>query len=280
MIMKLFLVVSLWLSFTFGLTAQIAPQASPLGKIEQRVGLTDVSISYSRPSKKEREIFGALVPFGEIWRTGANENTKFTNSDVLVFGKDTLKPGTYALYTKPGKDTWEIIFYSDATNWGTPDEWSDSKVVLRVVAKSLHLKEVTETFTIAIESLQTTGATLSLSWDKTKVDIPFVVNTDAKVMANINKLMAGPSANDYNGAALYYLNAKKDLKQALDWATKACELRPEAFWMWRTKALIQAELGDKTGAIASAKKGLELAEKAKNTDYIELFQTAIETWSK
>lgn len=277
---KLILLASGLIGFNLYSTAQITPQASPLSKIEQRVGLTDISIVYSRPSKKDREIFGGLIPYGEVWRTGANENTKFTNSDLLIFGKDTLKPGTYALYTKPGKDAWEIIFYSDVTNWGTPDEWNDSKVALRVVAKSVGVKEVTETFTITVDALQMTGATLTLAWDKTKVSVPFTVTTDAKVMANIKKIMAGPSANDYNGAALYYLNSNKDLKQALDWSTKACELRPEAYWMFRTKSLIQAELGDKVGAIESAKKGMELAEKDKNTDYVNMFKASIETWSK
>lgn len=259
---------------------QLTPQASPAGKLEQRVGLSDIAIQYSRPSKKGREIFGNLVPYNEIWRTGANENTRFTNSDALIFGKDTLKPGTYALYTKPGKETWEIIFYSDATNWGTPDEWNDSKVALKVSAKASALKDVVETFTISIDGLETTGATLSFSWDKTHVTVPFQVPTDAKVMTNIKRTMAGPSANDFNSAALYYLNSKKDLKQALEWSKKACELKPDAYWMFRTLSLIQAESGDKIAALETAKKGLRLAEAGKNQDYVKMFNDSIKEWSK
>lgn len=271
-------------SIAFGMwsqaDAQIAPQASPLSKLEQRVGLTDLQITYSRPGKKGREIFGDVVPYDQIWRTGANENTKFMCSDAVIFGKDTLKAGTYALFTKPGKDSWEIYFYTETNNWGTPEEWSDAKVALKTKASVSSNKEVTENFTISVDAMDNNGAVLVLSWDKTSVRVPFQVPTDAKVMANIKKTLAGPSANDYNSAALYYFNAKRDLNQALEWSTKACEMRPDAYWMFRTKSLIQAELGDKAGAIKTARAGLALAEKGKNADYVKQFNESISTWSK
>lgn len=268
------------IGLALGASAQLTPMASPLAKIEQKVGLTDITINYSRPGKKDREVFGNVVPFGEVWRTGANENTKFTTTDALAFGKDTLKAGLYAIYTIPSKDSWDVIFYNDATNWGTPDEWSDAKVAVRVKVKPMTQKESTETFTIGIENLSNEGATLCLSWDKTMVCVPFTVPTDSKVMANIQKVMSGPSANDYNGAANYFLTAKKDLNKALEWSTIACEMRSDAYWMLRTKSLIQAELKDKTGAIESAKKGMELAEKAGNKDYVTMFSNSIKEWSK
>lgn len=260
--------------------AQIAPQASPASKMEQRVGLTDLTITYSRPGKKGREIFGDVVPYDQIWRTGANENTKFTCSDAVIFGKDTLKAGTYALFTKPGKESWEIYFYTETNNWGTPEEWSDAKVALKTSVAVSHVKEVTENFTISVDAMDNNGAVLVFTWDKTTVRVPFQVPTDAKVMANIKKTLAGPSANDYNSAALYYYNAKRDLNQALEWSTKACEMRPDAYWMFRTKSLIQAELGDKVGAIQTAQAGLALAEKGKNADYVKQFNESISTWSK
>ncbi len=260
--------------------AQIAPQASPASKMEQRVGLTDLTITYSRPGKKGREIFGDVVPYDQIWRTGANENTKFTCSDAVIFGKDTLKAGTYALFTKPGKESWEIYFYTETNNWGTPEEWSDAKVALKTSVAVSHVKEVTENFTISVDAMDNNGAVLVFTWDKTTVRVPFQVPTDAKVMANIKKTLAGPSANDYNSAALYYYNAKRDLNQALEWSTKACEMRPDAYWMFRTKSLIQAELGDKAGAIKTAQAGLALAEKGKNADYVKQFNESISTWSK
>lgn len=276
-----FTTVILALGFGTLSNAQLAPQPSPSSKLEQTVGLTDLTIQYSRPSKKGRVIFGDVVPFGEVWRTGANENTKFTNSDPVIFGKDTLKPGTYALYTKPTKESWDLIFYTDATNWGTPDAWDDKKVALKVSAKPTMSKEVVETFTISIDGLESVnGGILTLKWDQTAVAFPFAVPTDAKVMANINKTMAGPSANDYFGAANYYLENKKDLKQALEWATKAVDKNPEAFWILRTKSLIQAELGDKKGAIESAKKGLALSEKTKYDNYTNMFKESLKEWSK
>ena len=126
----------LFSNLLFGLlcNAQItAPKASPLAKTEQKVGLTDITIQYSRPGKKDRVVFGDVVPFGEIWRLGANENTKITASDELIFGKDTLKAGTYAIYAKPSTDKWEIFFYTETTNWGTPENWDEKKVALKTI---------------------------------------------------------------------------------------------------------------------------------------------------
>lgn len=278
---QLFTTVILAIGFSTLSNAQLTPQPSPLGKLEQKVGLTDLTIEYSRPSKKNRVVFGDVVPFGEVWRTGANENTKFTNSDVLIFGKDSLKPGTYALYTKPTKESWDLIFYTDTENWGTPEKWDDKKVALKVSSKATALKDVVETFTISIDGLESVnGATLTLKWDQTAVAFPFAVPTDAKVMANINKTLAGPSANDYFGAASYYYESKKDLKKALEWVTKAADMSPDAFWILRTKSLIQAELGDKKGAIESAKKGLALSEKTKYDNYTKMFNESLKEWSK
>jgi hypothetical protein len=278
--MKKLTIVAAAVAINVAALAQMAPQASPLGKIEQKVGLTDVSVQYSRPAKSGRNIFGDLVPYNEYWRTGANENTKVTFSDAVVLGKDTLKAGTYALFTKPGKESWEVVFYNDATNWGLPAELSDKKVAARVMAKPTSTSDVTESFTMSIDRVTTNGADLTLAWDKTKVAVPFMVPTDSRVMANINKVMAGPSAQDYNSAAQYYLTNKKDLKQALEWSNKATEMNKEAFWMLRTKSLIQAEMGDKKGAITSAEQGMAIAEKAGNKDYQKMFRESISEWKK
>lgn len=278
MITKILVAVSIACAFTA--VGQIAPQASPLSKVEQRIGLSDITLHYSRPSKNNRVIFGDFIPFDEIWRTGANENSKITTSDMLIFGKDTLKAGTYAIFTKPGKNSWDIYFYKDATNWGTPETWKEDLVALHVTSKINSLKDVVETLTLSFDQLTTTGAILSISWDKTRIEVPFSVPTDVKVQANIKKIMAGPSANDLNGAAWYYYQNKLDLTQALDWSNKACSMRPEAYWMLKTKAFIQAELGDKKAAIETATLGLISATKAKNADYTNVFEQAIKDWSK
>lgn len=274
------LIVTLSLAFAGTAIAQLAPQASPAAKVEQRVGLTDLTVKYSRPSKKDRTIFGDLVPFGEIWRTGANENTVFTCNDVLIFGKDSLKPGSYALYTKPNKEAWDLFFYKTTDNWGTPEAWDDANVVLKTTAKVNSTSCVTESFTIGIADLKNEGASIQMSWDKTSVSFPFVVLTDKKVMANIEKTMAGPSANDYYASANYYFSNGKDLAKASEWCKKAMDANPEAFWVCLLMAKIQAKQGLKKEAVATAEKGKAIAEKTKYDDYVKEFEGIIKENSK
>lgn len=269
------------ISLSFTVRAQIPrPMASPQAKVEQKVGLTDLKVEYYRPSKNNRTIFGEVVPFEEFWRTGANENAKFTSSDAVVFGKDTLKAGTYAIFTKPSKDSWEIIFYADYSNWGTPDEWDEKKVVMRTKASVLALNDVVESFTIAFDKLTTKSAELTFSWDKTRAILPFSVPTAVKMQTNIDKVMNGPSASDFHAAAEFYFKERKDLRKALEWETKAAEMRPDAYWYLNMKAQIQAELGDYKGAVDSAKKVVELAEKAGDKNSVDASKKSIEAWSK
>lgn len=278
---KIVLVVSLALSSAMSFSQIQRPMASPEAEIEQTVGLTEIEIEYFRPSKNNREIFGNVVPYNELWRTGANENTKFTTGDDIVFGKDTLKAGTYALFTKPSADSWDVIFYTEFGNWGTPDDFNENKVALRAKAKVVQLNDVVETFTISIDNTTTKSADLNFSWDKTRATLNFTVPTDKKMSANIDKVMAGPSANDYFASAEFYYKEKKDMKKALEWINKAVEIRGEsAFWMTRLKSLIQAELGDYKGAIETAKKSLSEAEKAEYKAYIDMNKASIEEWSK
>jgi len=268
--------IALILCLSLNVGAQLqTPKASPVAKLEQRVGLTDIKIEYSRPSKNSRTVFGEVVPFNEIWRTGANENTKITTSDVVIFGKDTLKSGTYAIFTKPAVDSWELIFYSDVSNWGTPVTWEENKVALRVKAAVTTLPSVVETFTISLDNLENESANLTFTWDKTSVTFPFTLLTAQRSIANIQKAMAGPSSADYYAAGNYYYTNKIDNKQALEWVSKAIQSNPSAYYMYRTKAMIQKELGDKKGAIETAKAGLVVAEKSNNKNYITLLNTFI-----
>ena len=275
--------VGITLFASTGLMAQIsAPQPSPSAKFEQTVGLTDVSVEYSRPSKRDRVVFGELVPMDEVWRTGANKNSIITTNSALIFGKDTLKTGTYALFTKPGAQEWSIYFYTSTDNWGTPEEWKSENVALEVKAKVTTLNDVVETFTIGIESVSMNDAVLALSWDKTKVAVKFSVPTKAKMNESITKVMAGPSANDYYKAADYKYSEKEDLKQALVWINKSVEMSGGAdapFYVLRKKALLQAELGDKKGAIETAKLSLAGAKKAGYDSYIKANEESIKEWS-
>lgn len=279
--MKRIILTAILLIGTMTVNAQLQrPMASPQGKVEQKVGLTDIKVEYYRPSKNNRVVFGDVVPFGELWRTGANENTKFTISDPIAFGKDTLKSGTYAIFTKPSGENWEVIFYTDVTNWGTPEEWDEKKVALRLTAKPIALNDVVETLTISIDKLTTKSADLNISWDKTRVSLSFTVPTAIKMNASIDKLMSGPSANDYFSAAEFYYKEKKDLKKALEWVSITATQRPEAYWVLRLKSQIQAELGDYKGAIATAKLSMEAAEKDGNKTYVDMNKTSIDEWSK
>jgi hypothetical protein len=262
------------------LHAQIQrPLASPQAKVEQKIGLTDLKIEYYRPSKNNRVIFGEVVPFNETWRTGANENTKLTISDPLVFGKDTLKSGTYAVYTIPSSDRWEVIFYTDYSNWGTPEKWDEKKVALRLSAPVVSLNDVVESFTISLDKLTTKSADLNFTWDKTRATLHFSVPTATKMQVNVDKMMAGPSANDYYAAAEFYYNEKKEFGKALEWSTKAITLRPEAYWMMRLKAEIQAAMGDYNGAIETGVQSLDAADKANNTSFIDIMSKLMVEWN-
>ncbi len=278
--MKKLVSIAIILCLTFSVSAQIeTPAPSPFGKIEQKVGLTDVSVEYSRPGMRGRTIFGDLVPYGEIWRTGANANTKITFSDDVKINGKELKKGTYAIYTIPNKESWEVIFYSKSDNWGVPQEWDESKVAVKATAKTMEMPMKMETFTIVIDDLKNDSATLNFIWENTIAMLSLEVPTDQKASASIEKIMNGPSANDYFAAASYYHESGKDLNKALEWVTRATEMAgDQAFWILRRKSLIEAEMGKKEQAIATAKKSLASAEKANNADYVKMNKESIQEW--
>jgi hypothetical protein len=259
------------------------PKASPIAKVEQRTGLTDISISYSRPAVNERVIFGELIPFGQRWRLGANENTKIKTSDVLIFSSGILKAGTYAIFATPKADSWEIDFYTDTTNWGLPEKWETEKVALTVSAKVAKMPVVTENLTISIDGMEFNSAVLNITWDKTQISLPFTLNTKEKVLASIDKVLSSStvSANDYNQAASYYFTEKIDMKKALEWSTKAVEMKGvSAYWMTRLKSQLQAANGDIKGALETAKISMEAAEKDGDQNYVKMNQKSMEEWSK
>ena len=278
--MKRIILFLSFLTLSYGGYAQVQPpQPSPSAKLEQNLGLTEVSVTYSRPSMRGRTIFGDLVPYDKVWRTGANANTLITFSDDVKVGGKALKKGTYAIYTKPGKQNWEVIFYTDTNNWGVPQKWEDSKVAASVSAKVMPIPFDVESFTIDFNSITNNGAHLEFIWEKTYVAVPLEVPTAQKALASIEKTMAGPAANDYFSAAVFYLQEKKDLKQAKEWIDKALSMQEEQpFWMLRQKSLIHAAMGDKKGAIATAKASLAAAEKAGNADYVKLNKDSLKEW--
>jgi len=280
--MKIKLLALIIVSTTFTIQAQIkTPQLSPTTKIEQKVGLTDITLEYSRPSKRGRIIVGDLVPYGKKWRTGANANTKITFSTNVVIDGKTLKKGTYAIYTIPNKNSWEVFFYNDATNWGLPKKWDESKVALKTKVNVRDVPNFIETFTISFDNLaDLESCNLTITWENVAVPLKISVPTEKIAMKSIEKVMAGPSAGDYFSAASYYYDTGKNKKQALKWVDEAIKMNPEAFWMYRKKSMIQADLGNKKGAITTAKISMDLAQKAGNDDYVKMNRESIAMWSK
>jgi len=257
------------------------PQSSPKAFLSQVVGLTDVEIEYSRPSTKGRVIFGDLVPFGKLWRTGANANATVSFSEEVVIDGKTLKKGKYALYITPRVDSWEIVFYSKTDNWGIPEVWNEADVALKTNVKPEIVDRNTETFTINISNLDNNFAYLEFSWEKTVAALKFEVPTKKSATANIEKVLSGPTATDYFSSAQYYFQSNGDLTKALAYVNKALELNKEKpFWYSRLKSLIQAKLGDRKGALETAKISLAGAIEAKNNDYIKMNEDSILEWSK
>lgn len=273
--------VVLLVAVTMFANAQVkTPAASPSAKTMQTVGMTEVEIAYSRPSMRGRQIFGGLVPFDAMWRTGANASTKITfDKDVSIEGND-LKKGTYALYTIPGKDEWTVIIHNNITHWGTGG-YKIEEDAFRFKVKPTTLGSAVETFSIDVSDIGLGTANINISWEKTKISFGVDTKVDAQVANSIEKTLSGPSMNDYYQAAAYNLMADKDLEQALEWITLAMEKGgDEKFWMVRRKALIEAKLGKYKAAISSAKLSKDLAEKAGNTDYVRMNEDSIKEWKK
>ncbi|HKO78514.1 MAG TPA: DUF2911 domain-containing protein [Flavobacterium sp.] len=280
--MKKILFVLAFIITPFITEAQLrTPQASPKATVFQTVGLTDVEIVYSRPAARGRAVFGNLVPFGKVWRTGANENTTISFSEDVVIDGKTLPKGKYALYTIPKIESWEVIFYSTTNNWGNPEVWNEANVVLRTTVKEESLQKAVESFTIGINNLDANFAYLDMAWENSSVSMKFEVPTQKVTLANIEKALAGPTSADYFSAAQYIYQANGDNAKALNYVDKALDMSTEKpFWYTRLKSLIQAKLNDYKGAIETAKISLAAAETAKNQDYVKMNRESIAEWSK
>lgn len=278
--MKKLMMLVFVFAITLTVNAQVkTPQASTSQTIIQTVGLTNIELSYSRPSMKGRTIFGNLVPYNKLWRTGANANTTISFDENVMIGGKIIKAGTYAIYTKPNMTSWEIYFYSDASNSGTPKKWDSEKVVASVKANVDPLSFKIETFTLQIDDITNDSANLGMMWENVYVAVPIRFMTDSQVTKNIASVMNGPSSGDYYTSAVYYLNADKDIDKAKMWIDKAIEMRENpAFWYYRQQSLIYAKSGDKKGAIIAAKESLKLAKEAGNSDYVALNTESISIW--
>lgn len=227
----------------------------------------NIELTYSRPSAKGRKIFGDLVPFDKLWRTGANGATIITFSEPVEIKGKKVDTGSYALYTIPGAETWEVILNKGLKNWGV-DGYKESEDVVRVKVDAMKT-DMTESFTMQFADIKGESCDLIIKWEKTMIAIPITANIRDKVKAQIEAAMQ-TDKKPYWQAAQFYNEYEKNYNKALENVTKALEASPDAFWMWIYKAKIQKELGDKAGALASSQKSLELATKAKNDDYIKI----------
>jgi hypothetical protein len=269
MLTKLFLSAGITL-LSLGINAQSlkTPQPSTTQTIKQDLGIGSVELSYSRPGMKGRKIFGDLVPFGKVWRTGANSATTLQFSDSVTIGGTRIAPGKYGLLTIPDKDQWTVII-SQQTDVTSPAAYQQDKDLARLTVKPVNNTSPVETFTMQFANVKSNSADLQIMWDNTTVNVPITTDVESKVMAQIDNLM-NKDNKPYFQSAMYYMETGKDLNQALAWLDKAIEQNPTAFWVYHQKANALAKLGRKDEAKTTALKSMNLAKEAKNDDYVEL----------
>ena len=272
------------LVFATGLFAQnaklVLPDASPAATLKQRVGVTDIEFSYSRPSMKGREVFGNLVPYDKVWRTGANTATKVTFSTDVKLNGTAVPAGTYELFTIPGKTEWTVIIHKNMSQWGAY-AYDQKNDVARFKATPTVNPYVVESFTIGTGDLRDDSATIYLVWEKTRVSVKLEVDTVATLVPQIEAVMASAEPKKpYVPAAMFYLDHNLDLKKAAAWMDAAIAAQPDAFYLVYRKALILAKAGDKAGAIATARDSIEGANKAGGAvkdEYIHLNEVLIDS---
>ncbi len=247
------------------------PAPSPLQTIRQDFGTGNIELSYGRPGAKNRKIMGDLVPFGKVWRTGANSATTLTFSQDVTIGGKELKAGKYGLVSIPGEDKWTLIITKDL-NVTSPSAYKQENDIVRVDAKVSKMDDKVETFTMQFGNLTNNSVDLQMMWEKTLVSLPISTNTDARVMTQIENIMLKDNRPYFDAASYYYENGK-DMKQAMEWVNKAIDNYSgpyKPFWMHMMKARIALKLNDKSTAKASAEKTLELATQEKNDDYVKI----------
>jgi DUF2911 family protein len=265
-----------------GLLAQEAkkiefPQPSPLASVKERVGVTDVSVDYSRPSARERKIFGGLVPYGEVWRTGANAATKITFGTDVKLGGAAVPAGSYALFTIPGEAEWTVILSKVVDEWGSY-AYNQKDDQARVKVKPVAMAEPLETMTISVQDMRAGKANLVIAWEKTKVPVEIDTEVVARIKPQIEAAMAGSGEKPYFAAAMFYYENNLDMALAKEWIEAAAKKQPDAVWIAYRKGLILKKAGDKDGAMAAAKRALELAAKAEGelrAEYTRLSENLI-----
>lgn len=274
MLKKLF-VATAFAALTLSAGAQQlkTPAPSTTQTIRQELGIGSVELSYARPNARGRKVFGDLVPYGAIWRTGANAATTLTFSDEVMIGGTKVPAGKYGLVSIPAPGEWTLIL-TKQTDVTSPTAYKQENDVVRVKARTMNLAQPTETFTMQFANVKPNSAELHIMWENTAVALPIQLDVDSKVMAQINNLMNRDN-RPYFQSAMYYMETGKDLNQALAWFDKAVEQNPDAFWVHHQRANALAKLGRKDDARKTAMKSMELARAAQNMDYVRLNERLI-----
>lgn len=270
----LFIIAVALCNFTFAQTLT-TPQPSTTQTIKQNFALAAIELSYSRPNIKGRSVIGNLVPFGKVWRTGANGATTLTFGDDVTIGDKKIPAGKYGLLSIPDKENWTLII-TKQTDVTSAAAYKETEDVVRVNVKPMITANKVETFTIQFANVKSNTCELQLMWENTAVTLPISTDVDAKVMSQINNIMTKDNLPYFN-AAMYYMENGKDLNQALSWFNKGIEQNPDAFYMYHQKANCLAKLGKKQEAITTATKSIELATAAKNSDYVKLNEDLIKS---
>jgi tetratricopeptide (TPR) repeat protein len=266
------LVAAASLLLTHGISAQDQqiqfPQASQRHYFKQRVGLTDVEVDYSRPNKNSREIFGGLLPYGKVWRTGANATTKIKFSDAVKLGEKAIPAGEYVLFTIPNQNEWTVIVYKD-TKVQSAGDYKQENDQARITVKPGSESPAKETFTIELNDVKGASAMLDLVWDKTRVSVPLTTDDIDQVARQLDATVKSNTTLDpriaYQAAGFYYDN-NKDLNQAAKWIDQAVEKNQDAYFMHLRRAQIQQKLGNKKEASASAEKAIAMLKKEPSPD--------------
>ena len=243
---------------------------SPRLKLEQQIGLAQVTLDYGRPGVKGREIFGALEPYGKVWRTGANSGTKIGFDREVRFGDELVPAGLYGLYTIPEKKSWTVILNRNTKLWGAGG-YDPAQDQLRIVVPVEKRKELQETLAIDFEGFHANGGDLVISWEHVRVRVPVFVDSDEEVLAEIDEKVRTAegevSAQSYFDAAMFLYEKDRDLEDAIVWMDRSVELRPNAFWQRYYLAELSHHMGDDETAKEAARKALEQAKQSRGGDF-------------
>ncbi len=254
------------------------PQSSTTQTIKQNFGLSSIELTYSRPGVKGRKIFGDLVPFGKLWRTGANTANIITFGDTVFINGTKIAPGKYGLFSIPDKNIWTLIV-SKQLNVTSPEAYKQDQDVVKVDVKPMNLNEKMETLTMQFANINPGSCDLQILWDNTAVSLPITNDTEGKMKVQIDQMMKMDNRPYYN-TAVYYINNGKDLNQALTWLNKAIELEPDVLRNHYQRANVLAKMGKKEEAKTAAKKGIEMARAQKNDNFVKMNETLLEEMNK